>query len=317
MTPHHYRVGGLRLASERPLPLLRPLDTACDTPEVHIRFARLAPLPGAPAGAFQVHSADCADLVIPDRLRIRVSNGNRLVVDAGPHMRAAEWQTYLFGPAFAALLHQRGAPALHAGAVSIGSGAVAVAGASGLGKSTTIRALLRAGCRFITDDQLVLDADNWRVEPGVPSMKLWRAAALHFSDPADDGARVADGLDKFHVPLAQGSPAQAPPASPGPLRAICILARDRDGPAPRLERLPPRQAVMALGGLAHHAYVADAMGRRAAIFHQAARLADRLPVFILHRPDDLTAIGRVADLVIAAAGGHGSPAMAPWATGRA
>lgn len=312
MTPHQYRVGGLRLASERPLPLLRPLATACDTPEVHIRFARLAPLAGAPAGAFQVHSADCVDLVIRERLRIRISNGDSLVVDAAKDVRAAELQTYLFGPAFAALLHQRGAAPLHAGAVSIDGAAVAVAGASGMGKSTTIRALLRAGCRFLTDDQLVLDADSGRVEPGVPSLKLWRAATVHFSDAADDSARVADGLDKFHVPLAQASP-----VSPSPLRAICILARDPDAPTPRLERLPAQQAVMALGGLAHHAYVADAMGRRAAIFHQAARLADRLAVFILRRPDDLAAIGRVADLVMAAAGWHGSPAASPWAMERA
>lgn len=295
---HLYRVAGLRIASERPLDHLPPSDRAGPSPDVHIAFAPLAARPGRVAGAFEVHSPDSADLVIPGRLRIRVSGGRALTVDAALDVPPAEILTFLFGPAFAALLHQRGTPPLHAGAVALAGGAVAVAGASGTGKSTTVRALLRAGARLLTDDQMVIEPPADRVAPGIAAVKLWQAAAAHFDDPARDSDRVAAGRDKFHLGIASGQMARAP----APLRAVCILAPRAGCAPPCLERLCVPEAVMALGGLSHHAYVADAMGRRRAIFHLAADLAGRVPVFLLHRPDDLASLDEVAERVLEAAG---------------
>jgi hypothetical protein len=83
---------------------------------------------------------------------------------------------------------------------------------------------------------------------------------------------------------------------------VCILAPRAGSAPPCLERLCVPEAVMALGGLSHHAYVADAMGRRRAIFHLAADLAGRVPVFLLHRPDDLASLAEVVERVLEAAG---------------
>ncbi|WP_127089102.1 hypothetical protein [Aquabacter cavernae] len=291
MSGFEYRVGGLRVASGRPLPDLDPLASDGRVPDVRIAFGPLTPLPGAVSGPFQVHSPHSADFTLPDRLRIRIADGQRLTVDAVPHVSASEIQTFLFGPAFAALLHQRGTPPLHAGAVAVGARAVAVAGASGAGKSTALRALLAVGCRFLTDDQLVVDPATMGVEPGVPALKLWAAAAAHFHDRPDDDRRVMPGRDKFHMALP------APACGPLPLKAVCILVPQEGIARPSLERLSLTQAVVALGNLSHHAYAADLMGRRRAIFEQAVALAERVPVFLLLRPDDLSAIDHVAHLI--------------------
>lgn len=294
--PRLYRVAGLRIAVERPLAHLIPEDGAGPA-DVEITFAPLVAHPGAAAGAFEVHSPHTADLVVAGRLRIRASGGNQMVVDAAPGVPDGEILTYLFGPAFSALLHQRGTPPLHAGAVALGEGAVAVAGASGSGKSTTVRALLQAGARLLTDDQTVVQGPSATVAPGLAAVKLWPAAAARFDERPRERDRVAPGRDKFHLGVASARMADAPV----PLRAVCILAPRAEQGAPRLERLRPPQAIMALGGLAHHAYVADAMGRRRAIFLLAAELAGRVPVFVLHRPDDLARLDEVAESVIAAA----------------
>jgi hypothetical protein len=56
----------------------------------------------------------------------------------------------------AALLRNRGLLVLHANAVQTPDGVVVIAGESGSGKSTTLAALLRRGCRMLSDDVTAL-----------------------------------------------------------------------------------------------------------------------------------------------------------------
>ncbi|MEP9378544.1 hypothetical protein ABLE91_17645 [Aquabacter sp. CN5-332] len=287
-----YRVSGLTLGAERPLPYLNAVDDTW-APDVRIAFA---PVPAQPAaktsGLFHIHAPDLVDLVVPDRLTIRISGGRQMTVAVAPDLEAGELQTLLFGPAFAVLLHQRGSPPLHAGAVRVGEGALAIAGHSGAGKSTTVRALVRRGCRLLCDDQLVVEAGTGMAHAGFPAMKLWGHAAAFFGEAVEAARRVRPGLDKFHLDAAEAFAPQAVP-----LRVICVLVPDPAAARPTAERLSSPQAVMALGGLCHYGQTADALGMRPAIFRWAAALAARVPVYVLRRPDDLAGIEEVADLV--------------------
>lgn len=302
MSLWHYAVAGLRLAADQPLAYL-PARAGGPRPDVAICFAALDIDPDA-RGWIGRQDPDWVDLAISDRLRFRIRDGAHVTVDACAEIAAAEIQTYLFGPVFAALHHQRGNPPWHAGAVALPSGAVAVAGPRGAGKSTTIRALVRGGARLLCDDQLVLSPSAHMVLPGVPAFKLWRESAAHFQDKVVPEERVVQGVEKYHVPLPEGAA-----SAPAPLRAICILGRHEAG-EPICRRLSAPEAVVALAHVAHHAAAAQAMGRQARIFHRAAQLGDRVPVFLLRRSDDLSRLDAVADLVRAA--GEGAlPAGSP------
>ncbi|MEW6257170.1 MAG: hypothetical protein AB1592_14550 [Pseudomonadota bacterium] len=296
LTPWHYRVSGLEVASDTPLFRLRTCGSQDGLVDVAVRFAGLGAIGQTAFGWVGGNTGDCVDLVISPTLRFRIENGSSIIVDAQPDVSAAQIATYLFGPAFAALHYQRGRPPWHAGAVVTPAGAVAVAGMRGAGKSTTVQALLRAGFAFLCDDQMVVCPETGRVEPGNPSLKLWRPSAGHFQIPVDPDSRVAEGLEKFHISLPCGTPRMA-----APLSAICILVREAGAPLPSRTLLSPQEAVVALCNLAHHLPAAAAMGRQDAVFHAAAHLADRVPVFVVRRPDDLSRLGEVVDLVHGAA----------------
>ena len=287
-----YRVSGLRIASDRRFPLLAATHDGA-VPDVTIRFAQVPLEDGRTCGHFRILGPGRVDLAIPGVLTARIAGGCEMTVDVVPGAAEGALQTYLFGPAFAALLYQRGQIPLHAGAVRIdGDGAVAVAGHSRAGKSTTTRALMRAGHALLCDDQLVVDAATGRAQAGFPALKLWGGALAHFGEDRGAGEPVVEGIDKYHVAASDGFD-----LSPAMLRAVCILAPDADVQAPQLSRLPAPEAVAALGMLAHHSYVADAIGRRGDLFRFTAALAARVPVFLLRRPDDLAGLDRVIDRV--------------------
>lgn len=298
-----YRVGGLTLASDRPFVFLPPAPPDA-VPDVTLTCAPVPPRDGTVRGAFTIISPDCVDLVCPGVMRVRVEQGCRLTLDVEEGASEGTIQTYLVGPAFAALLYQRGIPPLHAAVVRLeGDGAVAIGGQSRAGKSTTAWALMQAGHALLCDDQAVIDPRTAMVEAGFPALKLWQQSLSHFGRGPNAGARVAEGMDKFHV--SAPGPFDMRPAH---LRAICILTKADGVCAPELTRLSVAEAVAALGTLAHHGYLGDGIGRRLDIFRFGAALAGHVPVFVLTRPADLGQLDAVVARVREAAGCQASPA---------
>lgn len=303
-----YAVNGFTLVCERPLPFLVPAPEG-RTPDIELRFA---PVPEADAGIehYRVLGPRCVDLFRPGALRVRVEAGCRMIVDPAEGVTAGEIHTYVFGPAFAALLYQRGRMPLHAAAVRLGPGeAVAIGGASGAGKSTTTRALLRAGHTLLCDDQIAVDPQTGMAPAGFPATKLWDSALAHFGETPGDAPLVVKGMNKYHVAVPGAFATSA-----ARLRALCILAPEDDVPVPTLTRLSVPEAVVALGYMAHHSYLAAAMGQKAAVFRACAALAGCIPIYLLRRPVDLGQIDAVVERVLEAAG-YGNPVGASGSGG--
>lgn len=292
-----YRVSGLTISAERPLPYLHPWSLAGEA-DARIIFA---PVPEREAargvGPFQIHAPDLVDLALPGRPIIRIEGGRSITVAPQPEMGEGELQTLLFGPAFAVLLHQRGQPPLHAGAVRVGEGAIAIAGHSGAGKSTTTRALVRRGYGFLCDDQLVVEPETGLAHPGFPAMKLWSRSAQFFGDGVVESSRVRPGFDKFHISAGE---AFAPEAVP--LQALFVLVPDPSIQQPEVERLKGPLAVAALGELVHFSEVAAAMGDRRPAFLWASLLAGCVPIYRVPRRDDLDGLDRLIDDLLHLAG---------------
>src|SRR6185437_2076265 len=86
--------------------------------------------------------------------------------------------TYLLGPVMGFVMLLRGVVCLHASAVAIGEGAIALVGPAGSGKSTTAAAFAERGYRVLAEDVVTLDDRGYRflLQPGYPCIRLWPAA---------------------------------------------------------------------------------------------------------------------------------------------
>ncbi|WP_114393486.1 hypothetical protein [Oleisolibacter albus] len=308
---YDYRLYGWRLRSERPLPFLRPDDggPVTETADSDVIMVRFAPVP-LPEGVVE-RSRPAIDVLAdgrillqtPDGVRLLVEAGRLVTVDTGPGgLTDAELHSYVSGPAASALCHQRGQPPLHAAVLAIDGVGVAVAGDSGVGKSTTARALIQRGARLLTDDQAVIDPASGLVHPGYPSLKLWTASAEVFGDAMEQDLRVRRDLAKFHMPQLHVFQSE-----PVPLAAVLVLRPEPGRTAPALEQLTRPEAAALLHRVIHRRESAAALDGGRAAFRWATALAQRTPVHLLRRPQDLgrlDALCTVIEGVVRAGGGQ-------------
>jgi hypothetical protein len=144
---------------------------------------------------------------------------------------AWRWRRYLTGQVlpFAALL--QGLEVLHASAVELNGAAVAIAGGSGLGKSTLALNMHLAGAGFLADDVIAVEGDGAVVvaHPGVATAKLRRVVRDLL--PHDRHGTLGEVISEDEHEIRFGVTTSAAL----PLRAICML--ERSGGAGEIEVL--------------------------------------------------------------------------------
>jgi hypothetical protein len=209
--------------------------------------------------------------------------GDRVVAIPHPGLDEAAVARAYWRRALPLVLHARGREVLHASAVRMAHGVVALCGVSGSGKSTIAYALHRRGWDLWADDALPIDVTPSGVDAlSVPfEVRLRRRAAARFG--------LLDGAGS----LAGGHRDAAPAA----LRAVCILARDPVPPgAGRLVRLGGRAAYPAILPHAYCFSLKDRARKRSMVERYLLLLA-RVPVFRLHVPPDLDGLPAVVTAV--------------------
>lgn len=104
----------------------------------------------------------------------------------------AVWQRFFLDTGLLLVALTRGRRLLHAGAVMIGVGTVALLGQSGAGKSTTLAELVLRGHALVCDDVLPLEPTedgSWLAHPTPPVMNLsneWRPGASAIGEVLHD-----------------------------------------------------------------------------------------------------------------------------------
>lgn len=134
--------------------------------------------------------------------------------------------------------------------------ALAIAGASGTGKSRLAEALLGVGARLVGDDSLALRTGG----PAIAASGL--PGGYHRAEP---------GGERSFIALAGEASVRA-----APLGAIVEL---RTGMGPSLSRLRGADAVEAVLRQRHRPRVPEALGRSREVLVQAAGIAARVPIF--------------------------------------
>jgi len=296
MSAHTYGVSGLILGSPMPLPFLSPAPP--DAPvQVSLQFGPV-PIPTtAPrliTPALSVYGPRLAVVVTDFGLKARIEDGCRVLMEVPPGLSDSVRHTWLFGPVMVALLHQRGTPPLHASVVVLKDRAIALAGNGGSGKSSTARTLMQRGARLMVDDQAIIDSLTHMVQPCFPLIKMWPHVAEMTGDRLDPGMPVEVGATrKLYMSVAD----QHYCSQPRPLAAVVLLEWDENAAAPRLERLTQPQASAALHQMILRPSLAQVHDGGRTVFSWATRLAQGLPVFRLHRPNDATRVAEAAALV--------------------
>jgi hypothetical protein len=173
---------------------------------------------------------------------------------------------------------------IHGGAVGADDGGFLVAGGSGVGKSTTVLACVRAGWTYAGDDYLAIrtNAGEGYVDNLYGSARLCVDMADRFTEfrQAEIGAVSMGGVEKRDMILSE----VLPPSRFGgfPLRAI-LLPRITGGPRSRLRPASPGQATVAIGAVTLHFLRA---GAREA-FEKIAGIAAATPAYRLDLGDDI------------------------------
>lgn len=287
---------GWRVRSALPLPELRPWPGPEEAPVDIVIKTGVVPErldETATSGKLVMVGADGSVLIRVDGLvHILVQGGRLVTVEPQGGDGAEVWRLFLLGSVVGYLCHQRGLFPLQAAALRINGRTVAVAGQSGLGKSTMALALVRRGHGLLSDDTTVLSvraAKPVTVLPTFPRLKLWRASLDALGIPVEGLERVRAGMEKFDLRPREGfDPA------PAPLDAILIL-----GEADETSLVPcPAPAALALvRSHLNRQHIARDLNRHAALFAQAAEIARTVPVYRLDRPTRFDALNALVALV--------------------
>ena len=217
-----------------------------------------------------------------------VRDGEQICVEPEPEAPDAVILRWLHSSVAALLLAQRGRFALHASVVDIGDVAVAVAGQSEAGKSTTALRLAQSGHALVSDDVSPLDVgDPVTVHP--------------FSRPLYVSPQAAAGLG---VDVSRATPSVPQPkmafplpgGNPIPLRAIAALhARDTAAGV----------AAVRVRGADAHALISRNIFCSlllqglwdSEMFAWAADVASKVPTYVLTRPAKGWTVDAVAHAV--------------------
>ena len=233
------------------------------------------------------------------------------VTDGGSDVRIepnggdpADLRAFLLASTLGAILHQKKLFVLHAGAVATPSGAVAVCGPSGTGKSTTLAELERRGHPVLSDDKTVVrfDADAPEVLSGFPTLRLWHDAVDRIGEDAGALPALRDGIAKY---LYRASSFQRERAT---LKLLVVLHQRREnGPAEPdgtehpggvwTMPLTPHDGVGVILRQTYRRRIVDGSGLRREHFGWAARLAAAVPVVRVVRPREGESVGAVVDAI--------------------
>lgn len=251
---HWYRAHGLVISSELGLPL-PPGAPVLGLPDLALRCGADRPVPSDPPPGVVLAELSSPDGTVfyrlardRDRTVLRYPDlcefvGDRQLSEITVHLHPGAHRGLLAvlasGALLAVHLMLRAQLVLHASAVQHDGHAVAIVGASGMGKSTLAAALCGIGCALVTDDVLRVDLTDpavLRVYPGSTESRL-RMSARQLADVAAPDAvhRTADGRWALYASTRADRPL--------PLAACVVPRPSREAATLSVHRLTSARAL--------------------------------------------------------------------------
>jgi hypothetical protein len=295
---YHYRAFGLSVSSEYELPELETV-APLERPDVRIILGETPPeLAGATVCRPQLQIAPQSLL-----LKVRaagdfwIRNGNEMILNPLPDAPPETVRLFLLGSAFGAVLHQRGILPIHGSALTYQGQALILTGISGAGKSTLAAALVRKGCKLLTDDVAAVTFDSagtpW-AQPAYPQQKLWWDSAVMMKLATGRLIRVMADMEKYAVPAIGRYHAE-----PAALTAVFHLVKPADDEAVML-CLEPVRGVDKLPLILRNVYrprFVKGLGIQGEHLQRCFRLAEKVKTARVYRTWDLGELEELAERV--------------------
>lgn len=315
-----YRVCGLRLECNVPLPELVPLSGAdlCGAPDLRVRVGRM-PRTRSPrllsfysvrhptgekwlscakdSGGFRLRFHGLADVWVN-------ASGEEIRCAHGRQSDPATIRHLILDQVIPCALNLRGREAIHATSILTPKGVCAFVGPSGAGKSTLAASFSIAGYSVLSDDCLVLeDAPSGMLAiPAYPGIRLWDDAVEALCTSDEPAVTVAHYTSKRRV-LALDTHA-AFPRDPQPLSRIYVLDSWAQGKKRRLdqgrfvEEMPSQDAFMELVASAFRLDISN-RAMLARQFHFAERVISQVPIRHLCYPRNFSLLGDIREAILA------------------
>jgi len=216
-------------------------------------------------------------LDLPGVARYLVEGGNSVTIDKADGSASTQVEHFFKMTPLAALLYQRGIMAMHASAVCGDNGAVLIAGASGVGKSTLLAALLLRGWKMLADELSVVAIDESGtplVFPDCPELALWPDAAEKLGISASsyyDSKRLKFSFKDNFV------------SEPKPLSVIFWLGNNVKEEVESTE-LHGAEKFQAVAMISYNSHIADALFDRVTFMQLSATISSSIPIRTLTYP---------------------------------
>jgi hypothetical protein len=280
---HNYRISGLTVASELLLPGAIPACANSVRPDVTIFRATVpASLESATTSGPSWEMAGEEFLIrVPRLARILVARGQEIRVQLEPDATERDAAGFVLGTSFGILLHQRGALVLHGAAVAKDGRAIAICGASGVGKSTLAAALCQEGCSFAADDICVIGLNSQRapiVLADGRQLKLWQESIVKLDLVERRGEAVNDSFEKYFIQPFERI------TEPPTLSAIYALREVSPPMQASIESLALPDAMRLLEYETYRPELYAVVGSKPEMLSQAAAVFCHAKAFLLIRP---------------------------------
>ena len=283
--PYYYDIFGMHLSAPVLIPGFLPVSPQPGVASIEIRFGNV---PGSISAveysdeAVQASSMECL-FELPGRLRFYVNPKEQIFAEKAEGMETSAFWGFLLGVSLSVIGLRRGYVPLHASAVSADGTAVALAGQSGSGKSTTAAALIALGYQPHADDLCLTRmgaGDAPTIGQGPAELRLWDEAVGVLAWPESGRSAYVDNTSKAVYRLPPLS------ASDLTLRRIYALEFTDDTVRHGIHRLRGFDAMKILMGCLRVRPGLITPGLQQRLFENLARIVGEVEVFRFSRPLD-------------------------------
>lgn len=210
----------------------------------------------------------------------------------------------LLGTVLACWFELQGILALHAAASVIEGQAVAFLSSNHGGKSSLAATLMQQGYPLLTDDILLVEAQNGRIvgRSGYPQMRMWPEQAERLFGRSKEFPKVHPYIDKRRIPIDFETPGMFENGR-FPLRHCYIPERyDPVGgqAGTTITPVSPVESVLTLAGYSFLHWLFDAIGLQAQRLKTLAQVAQQVSVSHLRYPEGVAYLPAACETITAA-----------------
>jgi hypothetical protein len=311
--PWVYKLYGMLLAADRPLPGLRPIQTDA-LADVYLQLEGQQQRPSSNPGVLS-SGLDILPKSDGDYYRVWFRGDGELsfVINPEGTQITAHWEksvieevtTLLIGQVMGCALRLQGWLCLHACVIRVGTQAIALVGESGAGKSTLAAFFAQRDHAILADDIAALQPMDagYQVQPGYPRLRLWPQSMRALYGGNDDLEAIFSFSEKRYLALSAEGDTQSALGTfhdqPLPLAAIYLLhKRQPELILPSLQALPSPAALMALLQHRSVSHLPLDKLRQQVELQQFSKIIQTIPVKQLHRSDNLQDLPAVYEAVL-------------------